>query len=135
MLLAAVFLVRQSEADHDMAYVAAASPMVLYSVNARGYTLMILFMCLLVLLALITPRLVVFLLWLFTNWFRGIFDTLLWPILGFLILPWTTLAYIFVFPGGLTLLDWVILAIALLIDLGSHGGGGRAYRRRYVSDY
>ena len=57
------------------------------------------------------------------------------PVLGFLILPWTTVAYVFVAPNGLSLLDWAILVIALLIDLGSHGGGGRAYQRRRANEY
>ena len=76
--------------------------------------------CLLVLLALITPRLVVFLLWLFTNWFRGIFDTLLWPILGFIFLPTTLLWYTAVqhwFHGQWTLWPVVGIVVALLIDL------------------
>jgi len=76
--------------------------------------------CLLALLALVTPRLVVFLLWLFTNWFRGVFDTLLWPILGFLFLPTTLLWYTAVqhwFGGQWGLWPVVGLVIALLIDL------------------
>lgn len=52
------------------------------------------------------------------------------PVLGFLFLPWTTVAYLFVWPGGLSGLDWVILVLALLIDLSAHGGGGAAYKRR-----
>lgn len=76
--------------------------------------------CLLVLLALVTPRLVVILLWLFTHWFRGIFDTALWPILGFLFLPTTLLWYTAVqhwFQGQWTLWPVVGIVIALLIDL------------------
>jgi len=76
--------------------------------------------CLLVLLALVMPRLVVFLLWLFTNWFRGIFDTALWPILGFIFLPTTLLWYTAVqhwFHGQWTLWPVVGIVIALLIDL------------------
>ena len=56
------------------------------------------------------------------------------PVLGFFFLPWTTVAYVFVAPGGLTPFDWVILVIALVIDLGAHGGSGAAYRRRGRSD-
>lgn len=52
------------------------------------------------------------------------------PVLGFIFLPWTTVAYVWVAPGGLTLIKWVILAIAFLIDLSTHGGGRSAYRRR-----
>jgi hypothetical protein len=76
--------------------------------------------CLLVLLALVTPRLVVFLLWLFTHWFRGIFTTALWPILGFIFLPTTLLWYTAVqhwFHGQWTLWPVVGIVIALLIDL------------------
>ena len=54
----------------------------------------------------------------------------LWPLLGFFILPWTTLAYVFVAPGGLTVFDWIIIGLAFLIDIAAHGGGGRAYRDR-----
>jgi hypothetical protein len=52
------------------------------------------------------------------------------PVLGFFLLPWTTIAYVFVAPGGLSTVDWVILGVALLIDLSAHGGGRTAYRRR-----
>jgi hypothetical protein len=57
----------------------------------------------------------------------------IWPLAGFLLVPWTTIAWVFVSPGGVTPLEWVILVIALLLDLGAHGGGGRAYQRRYAS--
>lgn len=57
------------------------------------------------------------------------------PALGFIFLPWTTVAYVFVSPGGLSTIDWVILAIAFLIDLSAHGGGGEVYRRRRRQDY
>jgi hypothetical protein len=53
-----------------------------------------------------------------------------WPLVGLLLLPWTTVAYIFVAPGGITTLEWVVLGIALLLDLSTHGGSGRAFRRR-----
>jgi hypothetical protein len=83
--------------------------------------------CLLVLLALIMPRLVVFLLWLFTNWF-GIFNTVLWPILGFIFLPTTLLWYTAVqhwFHGQWTLWPVVGIVIALAIDLSPARRGRR----------
>jgi hypothetical protein len=52
------------------------------------------------------------------------------PVLGVILLPWTTIAYVYVAPGGVTTFEWVIVVIALLIDLGSHGGGAEANRRR-----
>src|SRR5207247_1323731 len=58
--------------------------------------------CLLLLFALIAPRLVLVVLWLFTRWFRGIFAIALWPVLGFIFLPTTLLWYTAVQPwfGG-----------------------------------
>ena len=41
--------------------------------------------CLLVVLALATPRLVIAVLWFFTTWFKGLFDTPLWPIVGLVV--------------------------------------------------
>ncbi len=76
--------------------------------------------CILVLIALITPRLLIILLWLFTHWFRGLFETALWPILGFLFLPTTLLWYTMVqhwFGGQWTLWPVVGLVIALMIDV------------------
>jgi hypothetical protein len=57
----------------------------------------------------------------------------IWPLAGFLVLPWTTVAFVFVAPGGITTLEWVILVIAVLFDLGAHGGSGRAYQQRQSS--
>ncbi|MCX6921768.1 MAG: hypothetical protein NT154_00890 [Verrucomicrobia bacterium] len=54
----------------------------------------------------------------------------IWPLIGFFLLPWTTVAYIFVAPGGITTLEWAVIVIALLLDLGAHGGSGCAYRQR-----
>lgn len=57
-----------------------------------------------------------------------------WPLLGLLVLPWLTVAYIFVAPGGISTLEWVVLGFALLLDLGAHGGGGREVRKRRSKD-
>ena len=54
----------------------------------------------------------------------------MWPAAGLLLLPWTTLAYIFVSPGGITTFGWAIIVIGLLLDLSAHGGSGREYHRR-----
>jgi hypothetical protein len=76
--------------------------------------------CFLVLLALALPRLTIALLWFFSNWFHGLFDSILWPILGFVFLPTTLLWYTAVqhwFGGDWTLWPVVGLVVALLIDL------------------
>lgn len=87
--------------------------------------------CLLTLLALVTPRLVIILLWLFTNWFRGVFDTVLWPVLGFFLAPTTLLWYSAVqhwFDGRWGFWAVLGLIIALVIDI-SPARGRRRERR------
>jgi hypothetical protein len=85
--------------------------------------------CLITVAVLLGPRLGVFLWWLFdmVRWERT-FDSVLWPILGFVFLPWTTLAYVLVFPGGVSGIDWLLVVLAALIDLSSYSGSGYGNR-------
>ncbi|WP_456427502.1 hypothetical protein [Rhodocaloribacter sp.] len=76
--------------------------------------------CLLGMLALFVPRLVVTVLWFFSHWFDGLFDTLLWPVLGFLFAPTTLLWYSVVenvYGGAWNTLQIVVLVVALMLDL------------------
>jgi hypothetical protein len=84
--------------------------------------------CLFAVFALLTPRLFIAVLWFFTTWFRGIFDSLLWPVLGLIFLPTTLLWYTAVhhwFAGQWGLWPIVGLVIALLIDLSPASGRRR----------
>ena len=81
--------------------------------------------CIMVIIALAMPRLVILVLWFLTSWFRGMFDNLLWPIVGFIFLPTTLLWYSAVqhwFGGQWTLWPVVGVIIALMIDLSPAGG-------------
>ncbi len=51
----------------------------------------------------------------------------IWTLLGGIFLPWTTLAYLFLFPGGITGYEGMVLGIAFLVDMVGHGG---TYRHR-----
>jgi hypothetical protein len=86
--------------------------------------------CLLLLLALVGPRLVLVLLWLFTDYLSRAFDNFVWPLLGFVILPWTTIAYAFAQNelGGLSGPGIIVLLLGLLVDVGAIGGGARGRR-------
>jgi len=77
------------------------------------------------------PRLAL-LFWWFTQpgRFSATFDSFLWPLLGVVFLPWTALMYVFVYPGGISLINWVFLALALVVDLGAYGGGYKARSNR-----
>ena len=76
-----------------------------------------------------SPRLVMVIWWLLdmARW-SATFDNVLVPILGFFLAPWTTLMYVLVAPGGVAGIDWLWLGVAVVVDLGSLGGG--AARRR-----
>ena len=94
--------------------------------------------CFLGCLALAFPRVAVFLVWLFSGgYFTKAFGSALLPLLGFLFLPLTTLAYAYAHNslahgGSLTSLGWLLTLIALLIDLGLVGGGHSQYKRRQL---
>lgn len=88
--------------------------------------------CLLALLAIGSPRLVIVLLAVFSNYLGRAYDSAVVPFLGFLFLPLTTLAYAFAINtrgsiGGIYL---ILVVVALLSDLGLVGIGSRGRRRR-----
>lgn len=88
--------------------------------------------CLAVLIALIAPRFLILLLYFTSNFFTGVFQTVLWPVLGFFFLPTTLLWYTAVhqFYGG----DWngaiqvIGIVIALIIDISPAGGKRKGER-------
>lgn len=88
--------------------------------------------CILALMALGAPRLVFLILWFFTGYFDNIFKTLFWPLLGFLFLPLTTLAYTWSLHNYHGIQGWGFAAVLLgfAIDIGAIGGG-KASQNRY----
>jgi hypothetical protein len=59
------------------------------------------------------------------------FNSFIWPFLGFIFLPWTTLMYVIVAPvGGVTGFDWVWMGLAVLSDISMYAGGGFGNRKR-----
>ncbi len=88
--------------------------------------------CLVVLVALVSPRLALFLTWLFSDRLSIAFDGWFLPFLGFLFLPWTTLVWTFAYQPvkGVTGIGWLFVVFAFLVDLGAVGSAGRARRDR-----
>jgi hypothetical protein len=85
--------------------------------------------CLAAVLALISPRLAIIALWLFSDILSRSMDSWLLPLIGFFILPWTTLAYAVMWDVGtndVTGFEWFVVGLAFLADLGSYVGGKRA---------
>lgn len=89
--------------------------------------------CFVVLFALISPRLALFFLWLFSDLLSRAFDSWIIPFLGFFLLPWTTLAYSVMWSIGsdkVAGFEWFIVILAFLVDLGSWAGRERFQKRR-----
>jgi hypothetical protein len=80
--------------------------------------------CLVVLLALISPRLALVVVWLGTDILHRAFDGVLLPLLGFLLLPWTTLAYALMWDYGTNEVagfEVAIVVLAFVADLAAFG--------------
>jgi hypothetical protein len=60
------------------------------------------------------------------------FDSFIWGFLGFLFLPWTTLWYIAIYPGGIIGFDWLLLGLGIFSDMAQYFGG---YRERHRVPY
>jgi hypothetical protein len=89
------------------------------------------FPCLVVLLALLSPRLALVAVWLFTDVLSDAFGSWVVPLLGFFVLPWTTLAYAGMWAAGSNEVygfEWFIVILAFVVDLGSLVGSSRGRR-------
>jgi hypothetical protein len=89
--------------------------------------------CLVLLIGLAFPRLAMFLLWLFSDWFHGVFPNLFVPIIGFLFVPYTTLWYSAIqnfWDGQWGFWQVLIMVLAVMSDLGMLGGAGKHRQQR-----
>jgi hypothetical protein len=89
--------------------------------------------CLVVILALISPRLALFGVWIFSDLLSRAFDSWIVPFLGFFLLPWTTLAYAVMWSVGsdkVSGFEWFIVILAFLVDLASWAGRDRFQKSR-----
>lgn len=86
--------------------------------------------CLVFIVVLAFPRVALVLLWLFSTYLQRAYHGLLLPLLGFLFLPLTTLAYAWMMNNHRPMegINLIILVIAVIVDLGGLGGG--EYHRR-----
>jgi hypothetical protein len=82
-------------------------------------------------LALAFPRMVILLLVIFSDYIGRAYDTVLWPVLGFLAMPCTTLAYAVAKNQGGGLQGWYIalFVLGIMIDVGFFSEGEKRTRR------
>jgi hypothetical protein len=78
------------------------------------------------------PRLAVLFLWLFTPLVTRAFDSIVVPILGILLLPFTTLVYVLLWNPvlGVSTWGWALVILAFFFDLGAYAGSAFGNRRR-----
>ncbi len=92
--------------------------------------------CFIVLLGSAFPRVALVLTWIFTSRVDIAFQgSVVLPLLGLLLLPYTTLFYVLAYAPivGVSAIGWFFVALGFLLDLASLFGGGQQGRRRYVS--
>ena len=93
--------------------------------------------CFVFLFALISPRLALFFIWIFSDLLSRAFDSWFLPFIGFFLLPWTTLAYAVMWTAGaneVTGIEWFFVALAFALDLSSWFGG-RSHQQQRGTGY
>lgn len=89
--------------------------------------------CLVGCLALVFPRLVLFIVYLTSNYIGRAYETNLWPVMGFFFMPLTTIAYAWAVNSNGTVTGGylVVVVIAVLMDLGTTGNGAHHGSKRW----
>ena len=87
--------------------------------------------CVLALLAGFAPRLVLILVWIFSDLVDRAFSGFLVPLLGLLVLPYTTLFYVLVWGpiNGVSGAGWLLVALGVFLDLATYSS--RLAQSRY----
>ena len=80
---------------------------------------MILLGCMMGLAIALAPRLVLILAWLFGSRWDAVWGgSFLWPLLGIIFLPYTTVMYLLVWsPTGISGFDWMWIGFGVLLDI------------------
>jgi len=88
--------------------------------------------CLVGCLALGAPRVAIVLVVIFSDYIGRAYETMLWPFVGFIFMPLTTLAYAWAIHsrGSVAGFHLAVVIFAALMDLGVVGGGAASRRRR-----
>jgi hypothetical protein len=93
-------------------------------------------MCCLVLTAgVLGPRIALLAWWIFGDKVDVAFESWIWPLLGLIFLPWTTLAYVIAWGPleGVSGAGWLLVALGVALDVASYGA--RSAKSRYRAAY
>ena len=89
--------------------------------------------CLLAVVGSFFPRIALVLMWIFTSYVDRAFTSFIWPLLGLIFLPFTTIMFCLVYSplaDGVVGANWIWVALGLLLDILSYSGGGYGQRQR-----
>jgi hypothetical protein len=91
--------------------------------------------CLALTAGFLGPRIALFIWWVFGNKVDLAFDTWVWPLLGLIFLPWTTLAYVLAWGpvNAVSGAGWLVVALGFAADIASYSA--RAAKSRYQAAY
>jgi hypothetical protein len=95
-------------------------------------------MCCLALTAgFLGPRIALLVWWIFGDKVDLAFDSWVWPLLGLIFLPWTTLAYVLVWSPvvGVDGAEWIIVALGFVADVATYSSRAAASRYQTSSGY
>ena len=78
--------------------------------------------CFFLLFAALGPRFAIIAVWLFGNRVDLAFDSWLWPFLGLLFAPWTTVMYLLMWSpgGGVSGAEWILVGLGVALDLATY---------------
>ena len=82
-------------------------------------------MCCAFLLAFgIGPRIALIFVWIFGDRVDAAFSSWVWPLLGLLVLPWTTLMYVLAWGPvyGVSGWGWVLVGLGVFLDVATYSG-------------
>jgi hypothetical protein len=90
-------------------------------------------MCCAALLAFgLGPRFALILVWIFGDRIERASDSWIWPLLGLLLLPWTTLMYVLVWgPSGVDGAEWILVGLGVALDIASYSARAAKGRTSY----
>ncbi len=93
--------------------------------------------CFVMILGFLGPRVAILVLWLTRQgqvMMNQAFQGWLFPLLGLIFVPWTTLMYVLVYgANGIVGFDWIWLVIGVMLDILTYGGN--AAKRKNVPGY
>jgi hypothetical protein len=88
--------------------------------------------CIVALFALVSPRLAIFLTWVFTDRMSVAFNSFWIGLLGFFLLPWTTLAWAWMYAPvrGVTGFGWFLVILGFIADLSTYAGSAKSRQQQ-----